>query len=142
MSEKIKIQNISRGLYFLNLDFVKEGKVVELPKDAFYDLNEDEYSYLSTQCKGAFEGGYLKVVSAPTSVDVEEVNTSNQKSIEDIEKLMELNLTKFRSEIKKITNLALMKDIRDVAVAKDKTDKFIEEIDKKIKELAEGSVLL
>lgn len=142
MSEKIKIQNISRGLYFLNLGFVKEGKVVRLPQGAIYDASEDEYSYLITQCKGAFDKGRLKVVSAPAEIDVEEVNESNQKSFDDIEKLMDLNLTKFRAEIKNITSLELMKDIRDAAVERNKTDKFMDEIDKKIKELADGAILL
>lgn len=142
MSEKIRIQNISRATYFLSLEFVKEGKVVELPDGAFYDLTEDEFSYLNTQCHGVFEKGRLKVISAPAAIEVEEVNTANQKSTEDIEKLMDLTLAKFRAEVKNITSLALMKDIRDVAVERGKTDKFIEEIDKKIKELADGSILL
>lgn len=142
MAEKIKIQNISRSLYFLNLGFVKEGKVVRLPQGAIYDANEDEFSYLMTQCKGAFDQGRLKVLSAPASIEIEEVNESNQKSVEDIEHLMDLTLTKFRSELKDITSLALVKDIRDMAVERNKTDKFIDEIDKKIKELADGSILL
>lgn len=142
MSDKIKIQNISRGLYFLNLGFVKEGKVIRLPQGAIYEVNEDEFSYLITQCKGAFDQGRLKIVSAPTEIDIEDIETANQKSFDDINKLLDLTLVKFRTEIKSITSLDLMKDIRDAAVEKNKTDKFIEEIDKKIKELADGAVLL
>ena len=55
---------------------------------------------------------------------------------------MELNITKFRSEIKNITSLSLAKDIRDAIVEHNKSDKFLEEIDKKISELADGSILL
>lgn len=144
MSEKIKIQNISRSLYFLNLNFVKEGKVVRLPDGATYDVTEDEFSYLITQCKAAFDQGRLKVVSAPKEIesDVSNIEVVNQKSVEDIENIMDMNITKFRAEIKKITDLTLMKDIRDIAVERNKTDKFIEEIDKKIEELADGAVLI
>ena len=108
MSLKVKVQNISRGLYFLNLGFVKEGKVVKLPDGAIYELNEDEYSYLTTQCSGAFDKGDLKIVSSTDDIEVEPVNTSNQKTNSDIEKLMELNITKFRSEIKNITNAQIV----------------------------------
>lgn len=142
MSDKIRIKNISRGTFFLNLGFVKEGKVVNLPIGAVYDLTRDEYDYLDTQCRGAFDKGFIKVVDAPSTIEIETFNEANQKSDVDISNMLDLTLVKFRSAIKDITSVNLLKDIRDAAVQANKSEKFIAEIDKQLKETANGSILL
>ena len=60
----------------------------------------------------------------------------------EIEDLMSLKLPQFKKVISGITSLHLVKDIRKVADANNMKESYMNAIDAKITELAEGSKLL
>ena len=131
MAEKqVKVKNVSRSDFYLNLGFVTPGKLLPMKPDTIVLLDADEYMYLSTQCRGAFEKGFLKVVE------------KDEKLNADITKMLELPIAKFRTALNKIDSDVLLRDIRSAAVEMNKTDKYITEIDKAIEKNADGSILL
>lgn len=138
-SKYVKVRNTSRGYLFLDLKMAG-GKVIEMKADSTAAITTDEYDYLINSCPNLFKGGDLILVN-PTK-DIETIESENVLSNDDIAKLVELNLTKFKKEIENITSLSVMKDIRTKAVEEDKTKKFMEVIDEKITELADGSILI
>ena len=143
MAEKVaKIKNISRADFSLNLSYVTKDRVLLLKPDVAVPVNHDEYSYLISQCPGAFEKGFLKVIDADEKIVDEVIESGNEMTDEDIDALMELTPAKFKNKIKTITSQTLVKDIRRRAVELNKSDRFISEIDAKLAELSEGSILL
>lgn len=141
MAEKlVKVKNVSRGDFHLSLDFVKEGKFYDMKPDAIVSLDADEMNYLSTQCAGCFENGFLHVVESKEGANIELPHEGNVMSNEDIEKLINKNLTQFKKEMAKITSQHLVKDIRQACVDANKTDKFIEACDARFSDLADGSI--
>lgn len=141
MAEKlVKVQNVSRADFHLSLDFVKEGKFYDMKPNAIVSLDVDEMNYLTTQCAGCFEKGFLHVVEASGDKDIELPNEDNIMSNEDIEKLINKNLTQFKKDIAKITSQHLIKDIRQACIEANKTDKFVQACDARFSELADGSI--
>lgn len=139
MNKMIQVQNVSRGDFHLNLDFVKEGKYFDLKPNSKVHLTTEELDYLSTQCIGVFSGGYLKVVDS--TIEDAPVS-SNVMSKEEIQGMMDLTIAKFKTQISKITSLHLLKDIRQEADHVGKTDKFLKVIDDQIEKIADGVKLL
>lgn len=140
--KKVKVKNVSRGTFYLNLSFVADGKVLPMNPDTIVLLDADEYMYLSTQCRGAFEKGFLQVVEKDETFKADIIESKNVMTVSDVEKLLELTIAKFRTALKKIDSMALLRDIRKMAVEMNKSDKYITEIDNKIEEIADGSILL
>lgn len=136
----IKIKNTSRSVLFLDLSMVTPDRIVQMKDGVVATITEDEYNYLETACPKLFENGNIVVVSKPENVET--LESKNVASKEDIETLVNKNLTQFKKEIKNITSLDLIKDIRVKAYEIGKNDKFMEVIDEKIKELADGSILI
>lgn len=143
MAEKlVKIKNISRNNFGLSLDFVTEGKYLDLKPETVVPLTADEYSYLITQCPGSFKKGFLQVVEIDKSLEDEKIESKNVMSNIDIEKLFEMTIAKFKKELSSIDSSALLKDIRLKAIELNKNDKFIAEIDSQIEAIASGSILI
>ena len=143
MAEKqVKVQNVSRSDFYLNLGFVTPGKLLPMKPDTIVLLDADEYMYLSTQCRGAFEKGFLKVVEKDEKLNADIIESKNVMSNDDITKMLELPIAKFRTALNKIDSDVLLRDIRSAAVEMNKTDKYITEIDKAIEKNADGSILL
>ena len=134
-----KLKNISRGRLFLDLTQVG-GKVLELKADVEFTVSNDEYNYLCMACEGMFKNGDLKFIKG--SADVDPIESENEMTFDEIEKMMELNLTQFKAKLKKVTSLDLLKDIRLKADEAGKPVKFMQAIDAKVKELADGSILI
>lgn len=143
MAEKmVKVKNVSRSDFGLSLDFVTEGKHLSLKPNTVVPLTEDEYMYLTTQCPGSFSKGFLEVVDIDEKIANEKIESQNVMSNEDIEKLLGYSLTTFKKKLDDIDSSTLLKDIRVKAIELGKAEKFIAEIEDKIKELSEGSVLI
>lgn len=141
MKEMVKIKNISRKPYSLNLSDVTKGRVLLLQPETSVPVNLDEYAYLTTQCPGAFEKGFLAVVeTADANIDI--VESKNAMTMEQIEEMMSLSIPKLKAKLADVTCLALARDIYKTALEHEKSDKFVAEIEKKVTELAEGSILL
>lgn len=139
---KIFIENISRNSFDLNLDFVTPRKVVNIKPNVSYGLTEDEYSYLITSCPNLFSKGYFKVKDIPNELNVEKVESSNVMNETDIVSLLDLTIAKFRKELSKIDSLSLVRDIHSKALELNKSDKYIDEINERLKALADGSLLI
>ena len=143
MAEKIaKIKNVSRADFSLNLSYVTKDRVLLLKPDVAVPVTHDEYSYLVSQCPGAFEKGFLKVIDADKTIVDEVIESENVMTEEEIDALMELTPAKLKTKLKGFTSQALVKDIRRRAVELNKSDRFITEIDTKLADLSEGSILL
>lgn len=143
MSEKmVKVKNISRNDFGVSLNFVTENKHVNLKPGVVLPLTADEYTYLSTQCPGAFTKGFLQVVEIDPSLESEKIESENVASVSDIEKMLELTLPKFKKEISEVECVSLLRDIRTKAIEMDKSERFMEEIDAQITKFAGGSILL
>lgn len=143
MAEKlIKVQNVSRNRFTLNLSFVTTKKILRLNPDTVVDITLEEYTYLTTQCPGAFEKGKLKIIKVDENLEITPIESDNVMSNEDIEVLMNLTLPKLKTKVSEITTTSLLKDIRLKAVEVGKQDKFIEVIDSRIVELNNGSILI
>ncbi len=143
MFEKlVKVKNVSRNDFGLSLDFVTEGKYVDLKPDTVVPLTADEYLYLTTQCPGSFEKGFLQVVDIDKTLESEKIESKNVMSTGEIEKLMDLTVAKLKKEISLIDSSSLLKDIRSKAIELNKNDKFIMEIDNQIEAIASGSILI
>lgn len=135
----IKLHNVSRADFDLSLDFVKEGKIVHLKKDASCIINKEEYDYLKEQCRGMFENGFIEVLSVPE--DEELVESENVMSDEDIEKLFGYKIVTFKNKLNDITSQKLLKDIYRKAIDEGKQATFIKAIESRIKEVNESIVL-
>ena len=138
---KVKVKNVSRGLFDINLGFIKEGKVVAMKPDSSYILNEEEYEYLAEQCKEVFEQGFLEVVDIE-DVTFGKVESENVMSNEDIDKILSKTIGKFRTEIKTITSDKLLSDIYKEAIAQSKDVKYLDAIGKQIKDCGNTSLVL
>ena len=143
MAEKqVKVKNVSRNVFYLNLGFVTPGKVMPMNPDTTVLLTADEYVYLSTQCRGVFDKGFLQVVEKDESLNADVIESRNVMSNEDIQEMLNLTIGKFKTALGKIDSMALLKDIRTAAVEAGKTDRYITEIDARISKIANGSILL
>lgn len=139
--QKAKIKNVSRGLFFLSLDNVTRGKRFEMRPGSVVTVDEDELNYLMTECPNAFKKGYLEVVDGEKIEDIEIISTENKMSNEEIEQLLNSQFTKIKSQLNKITATHLLKQIRVKAEELNKSNKTIELIDSRIKEVADSLVL-
>lgn len=143
MAEKlVKVKNVSRNDFGLSLSFVTDGKYLDLKPDTVVPLTSDEYMYLTTQCPGAFSKGFLAVVEIDDSLADEKIESKNVMSNSEIEKLLDLTITKFKKELLVIDSSLLLKDIRIKAIELNKSDKYIAEIDNRIQDTADGSLLI
>lgn len=138
----VKIKNTSRGYLFLDLGVENDNKVIEMKPDATAAISESAWSYLVNGCPNLFKNGDVELVSAPKDADVEEVKSENVYSDEDIAKLVEKTIKPFKTAISKIDSLSVLKDIRLKATEEGKTKPFMDAIDERIKELADGSLLI
>lgn len=138
----VKVRNTSRGYLFLDLGVENDNKVIQMKPDSTAAISETAWNYLVNQCPNLFHNGDIELVSAPDDVDIEKIETENVYSDKDIAKLVEKNLAPFKKEIAKIDSLSVIKDIRLKAQEEGKSKGFMEAIDAKIKELADGSLLI
>ena len=138
----VKVRNTSRGYLFLDLGVENDNKVIQMKPDSTAAISETAWNYLVNQCPNLFHNGDIELVSAPDDVDIEKIETENVYSDKDIAKLVEKNLAPFKKEIAKIDSLSVIKDIRLKAQEEGKSKEFMEAIDAKIKELADGSLLI
>lgn len=138
----VKVRNTSRGYLFLDLGVENDNKVIQMKPDSTAAISETAWNYLVNQCPNLFHNGDIELVSAPDDADVEKIETENVYSDKDIAKLVEKNLAPFKKEIAKIDSLSVIKDIRLKAQEEGKSKGFMEAIDAKIKELADGSLLI
>ena len=138
----VKVRNISRGYLFLDLGVENDNKVIQMKPDSTAAISETAWNYLVNQCPNLFHNGDIELVSAPDDADIEKIETENVYSDKDIAKLVEKNLAPFKKEIAKIDSLSVIKDIRLKAQEEGKSKGFMEAIDAKIKELADGSLLI
>ena len=138
----LRIKNTSRGYLFLDLGVENDNKVIEMKPDATAAISETAWNYLVNQCPNLFHNGDVEMVSAPKDAEIEKVETENVYSDKDIADLVEKNLTQFKKAIAKIDSLSVIKDIRLKAQEEGKSKGFMEAIDAKIKELADGSLLI
>lgn len=138
----VKVRNTSRGYLFLDLGVENDNKVIQMKPDSTAAISETAWNYLVNQCPNLFHNGDIEMVSAPDDADVEKIETENVYSDKDIAKLVEKSLAPFKKEIAKIDSLSVIKDIRLKAQEEGKSKGFMEAIDAKIKELADGSLLI
>ena len=138
----VTIRNTSRGSLFLCLGTENNNKVIVMKPDSTAAITTSAWDYLVNACPNLFKNGDVQLVKKPIDVEVEEVEVENLYSNEDIAKLVEKNITAFKKEIAKIDSLSVLKDIRTKASEEGKTAKFMEAIDARIKELADGSILI
>lgn len=138
----VKIKNTSRGYLFLDLGVENDNKVIEMKPNVTAAITETAWNYLVNQCPNLFKNGDIELVSAPKGAEIEEVESENVYSDEDITKLVEKTIKPFKTAIAKIDSLSVLKDIRLKATEEGKTKPFMDAIDEKIKELADGSLLI
>lgn len=138
----VKVRNTSRGYLFLDLGVENDNKVIQMKPDSTAAISETAWNYLVNQCPNLFHNGDIEMVSAPDDADIEKIETENVYSDKDIAKLVEKSLAPFKKEIAKIDSLSVIKDIRLKAQEEGKSKGFMEAIDAKIKELADGSLLI
>lgn len=138
----VKVHNTSRGYLFLDLGVENDNKVIEMKPDAIAAISDTAWDYLVNQCPNLFKNGDLELVSVPQDVEVEHVETENLYSDEDIAKLVEKSINPFKKEIAKIDSLSVIRDIRLKAQEEGKTKQFMDVIDARIAELADGSILI
>lgn len=137
----VKIKNTSRGHLFLDLGMENGNKVIAMKPDATTAITTSAWEYLVNSCPNLFKYGDVELVDKK-GTDVEVVETQNLYSNEDIAKLVEKNLTQFKKELNKIDSLSVLKDIRLKASEEGKSKGFMEALDAKIAELANGSKLI
>ena len=119
-----------------------DNKVITMKPDATAAISTSAWDYLANACPNLFKNGDVMLVKKPDGVEVETVEVENLYSNEDIAKLVEKSINPFKKEIAKIDSLSVLKDIRLKAAEEGKTSKFMEVIDARIKELADGSILI
>lgn len=141
MAKVANIKNVSKGKFILSLNQVSEGKSFEMKPNSIVSVDEDELNYLMNECQGAFKKGYLEVVDLDKDVKVDIVKTENVMSDEEIEELLNAPFAKMKSNINKIEETRLLKEIRQKAEELNKSAKALEIIDNRIKEVANSLVL-
>lgn len=139
MENKNRVKNVSRAVFDLNLDFVKTGRLIRLKPDATVTLTDEELDYLEEQCPNVFKKGFLAVVGDDKK-PVEQ--NDNVASDDDIAKIIELTIGKFRNRINKITSQDLLKDIFKALEENNKNQKYIDIVSERIKEVGDNSIVL
>lgn len=141
MAKVANIKNVSKHNFFLSLNQVSAGRNFKMKPNSLVSVDEDELNYLMNECAGAFKKGYLQVVELDKECKVDIVETENTMSDEQMETLLNSPFTKIKSEVKKIEETRLLKEIRQKAEELNKSNKTIELIDERIKEVATSLVL-
>ena len=143
MAKAATIKNISRGNFFLSLHQITPNKSFDLKPNSEVPVTEDELAYLMNDCQGAFKKGYLEVVKVDDNVKehVDIVETENKMTEDEILALLDLAPSRMKTKLAKIDASHLLKEIRQKAEELNKSNKVMEAIDARIKEVAEGLVL-
>lgn len=141
MANKAKIKNVSRSNFYLSLDNVTRGKRFEMRPSSVVTVDEDELNYLMTECPNAFKKGYLEVIGKDEDISIDIVKTENVMSDDEIVELLNSPFTKIKSSIGKINATHLLKEIRSKAEELNKSNKTIEIIDNRIREISDSLVL-
>lgn len=141
MAKVANIRNVSKGNFLLSLHQVSSGKSFKMKPNSVVSVDEDELNYLMNECQGAFKKGYLEVVDVDKECKIDIVKTENVMSDEEIEALLNAQFTKIKSQINKIEETRLLKEIRQKAEELNKSNKVLELIDARIKEVADSLVL-
>ena len=143
MAKVATVKNISRGNFFLSLHQITPNKRFDLKPNSEVPLNEDELAYLMNDCQGAFRKGYLEIIKVDDKVkeNIDIIKTENKLSEEGIDALLDLAPSKMKTKLAKIDASHLLKEIRQKAEELNKSNKVMEAIDARIKEVADGLVL-
>lgn len=141
MAKVANIKNVSKGSFLLSLNQVTPGRSFKMKPGSLVSVDEDELNYLMNDCQGAFKKGYLQVVDLDEECKIDIVETENVMSDEEIETLLNAQFTKIKSQINKIEESRLLKEIRQKADELNKSNKVLELIDARIKEVADSLVL-
>lgn len=141
MAKVANIKNVSKGNFLLSLNQVTAGRSFKMKPNSVVSVDEDELNYLMNDCQGAFKKGYLQVIDLDEECKIDIVETENVMSDEEIEALLNAQYQKIKSQINKIEETRLLKEIRQKAEELNKSTKVIELIDARIKEVADSLVL-
>lgn len=141
MAKVANIKNVSKGSFLLSLNQVTAGRSFKMKPNSLVGVDEDELNYLMNECQGAFTKGYLQVVDIDEDCKIDIVKTENVMSDEEIENLLNSPFAKIKSSINKIDETRLLKEIRQKAEALNKSNKTLEIIDERIKQVADSLVL-
>lgn len=141
MAKVAQIKNVSKHVFLLSLNQVSAGRSFNLKPNSVVSVDEDELNYLTNECEGAFKKGYLQVVGLDEGCNIDIVETENVMSDDEMETLLNAPFKKIQSEINKINETRLLKEIRQKAEELNKSNKVIELIDNRIKEVATSLVL-
>lgn len=142
MANKIaKVMNVSSADFLLTFDEIEKGKKFTLKPNSAVAIDEDELIYLNNECPNAFKKGYLKIVDVDSSVTVDVPVTENEMTEDDMEKLLDSPFMKIKSQVNKIEESHVLKDLRMKAEEMNKSSKIMDIIDDRIKEVADSLVL-
>lgn len=142
MGKKIaKVKNISSSEFLLTLDEVSKGKKFNLKPNSIVGIDEDELNYLSNECPNAFRDGYLEIIDLDDGLGIDAPVTENKMTDEDMENLLNAQFNKMKSQINKIEVSHVLKELRIKAEELNKSNKVLEIIDERIKEVADSLVL-
>lgn len=142
MANKVaKVLNISSADFLLTFDEIEKGKKFNLSPNASVAIDEDELNYLNNECPNAFKKGYLKIVDIEDGVTVDIPVTENEMTDSDMEELLNSPFTRIKSQVKKIEESHVLKDLRMKAEEMNKSSKVMDIIDERIKEVADSLVL-
>lgn len=142
MSNKVaKVKNISSSNFLLTFDEINKGKKFNLKPNSAVAIDEDELNYLNNECPNAFKKGYLKIVDVEDGVTVDIPVTENEMTESDMEELLGSPFAKIKSQVGKITESHILKDLRMKAEEMNKSSKVMDIIDERIKEVADSLVL-
>lgn len=138
---KYKVKNVSTGTFILTLGAVTKGKKFELLPNHEAPLTDEEMAYLSVECQGAFERGYLQLVSKPQNATIDIPKSENILSDEEMVALLDSTPKKIKGGLDKITETHVLKALRLKAEEMNKSSTVIDAIDKRIGETATSAVL-
>lgn len=142
MSKKIaKVKNISSMNFLLTLDEVSKGKKFNLKPNSTVGIDEDELNYLTNECPNAFKKGYLEIIDLDEGTGLEAPVTENKMTEEEMESLLNAQFNKIKSQVSKIEVSHVLKELRIKAEEMNKSNKVLEIIDERIKEVADSLVL-
>ena len=141
MAKVANIKNVSKHNFLLSLNQVSAGRIFKMKPNSVVSVDEDELNYLMNECQGAFGKGYLQVIELDKDCKVDIVETKNVMSDEQMETLLNSPFNKIKSEIKKIEESRLLKELRQKAEELNKSSKVLELIDVRIAEVATSLVL-
>lgn len=142
MANKIaKVMNVSSTDFLLTFDEIEKGKKFTLKPNSAVAIDEDELIYLNNECPNAFKKGYLKIVDVDGSVTIDVPVTENEMTEDDMEKLLDSPFMKIKSQVNKIEESHVLKDLRMKAEEMNKSSKIMDIIDDRIKEVADSLVL-